>query len=72
MQWNCAILEKGQKYIKKCLKNYAFLILDYEEIVFRSFNSDSIDMQTESVLSAVWQIAAFKDKLSNYCPSELV
>ena len=30
-----------------------FLVLDYEEVVFRSFNSDSVDMQTESVLSAV-------------------
>ena len=28
------------------------------------FYSDSIDMQTDSVLSAVWQLGAFKDNLS--------
>ena len=49
-----------------------FLVLDYEEVVFRSFNFGSIDIQTESVLSAVWQLDAFKDNLSKYCPSELV
>ena len=48
------------------------LILDYEEVIFRSFNSGSIDMRTKIVLSAVWQLAAFKDTLSKYCPSELV
>ena len=50
----------------------AFLVLDYKEVTFRSFNSGSIDMQTKSVLSAVQQLAAFKDKLLKYCPSELV
>ncbi len=50
----------------------AFLILDYEEVIFRSFNSGSIDMRTKIVLSAVWQLAAFEDNLSKYCPSELV
>ena len=49
-----------------------FLILDYEEVIFRSFNSGSIDMRPKIVLSAVWQLAAFKDNLSKYCPSELV
>ena len=49
-----------------------FLVLNYEEGVFRSFNSGSIDMRTKIVLSAVWQLAAFKDNLSKYCPSELV
>ncbi len=49
-----------------------FLVFDYEEDVFRSFNSSSIDMQTESVLSAVWQLGAFKDNLSKYCSSEFV
>ncbi len=34
----------------------AFLVLDYEEVVFKSLNSNSIDVRTESVLSAVWQI----------------
>ena len=50
----------------------AFLVLDYEEFVFRFFNSDSFDMQSESVLAAVWQLAAFKDNLSKYCLSELL
>ena len=50
----------------------AFLVLDYEEVVFRSFNSGSIDIRRESVLSAVWQLDAIKDNLSKYCPSELV
>ena len=49
-----------------------FLILDYEEVIFRSFNSGSIDMRTKIVLSAVWQLAAFKDNLTKYCPSELL
>ena len=38
-----------------------FLVLDYEEDVFRSFNSGSIDMRTESMLSAVCQLAASKN-----------
>ena len=29
----------------------AFLVLDYEEDIFRSFNSGSIDMRTESDFS---------------------
>ncbi len=49
-----------------------FLVLDYEEVVFRYFNSGSTGIRTESVLSAVWQLAAFKDYLSKYCPSELL
>ena len=40
------------------------LVLDYKEEVFRSSNSGSIDIQTESVLSAVWQLAAFKVTLN--------
>ncbi len=47
-------------------------VLDNDEVVFRSFNSGSIDMQTESVLSAVWQESAFNDNLSKYCLNELV
>ncbi len=43
-----------------------FLVLDYDKVVFISFNSGSIDLRTESVLSA-----ALKDNLSKYCPSEL-
>ncbi len=49
-----------------------FLVLDYEEVIFRYFNSGSIDMRTKIALSAVWQLAAFKDNLSKYCPSEFV
>ena len=49
-----------------------FLAFDYYEVDFRSFNSGSIDVQTKIVLSAVWQLSAFKDNLSKYCPSELV
>ena len=48
-----------------------FLLLDYEEVVFRSFNFGSIDMRTKIILSTVWLLAAFKDSLSKYCPSEL-
>ena len=50
----------------------AFLVRDYEVVVLRSFNSGSIDMRTDSVLSAVWKLAAFKDYFSKYCNSELV
>ena len=50
----------------------AFLELDYKEVSFRFFDSGSIDVQTKIVLSVVWQLAAFKDNLSKYCPSELV
>ncbi len=50
----------------------AFLVLDYGEVVFRYINSGSIDLQTKIVLSAVWQLAAFKDNLSKYCLCELV
>ncbi len=44
-----------------------FLVLDYEEDVFRSFNSGSIELQRESALSAVGQLAASKDNLLKYC-----
>ena len=60
------------KYFLILRNSSASLVLDYEEVVFRSFNSGSTDMRTESVLSVVWQLAAVKDKLSKYCPSELV
>ena len=50
----------------------AVLVLDYDEVVFRSFNPGSIDMQTKYVLSAVWQQSAFNDNLSKYCPNALV
>ncbi len=52
------------KYI--CAQFSAFLVLDFGKVVFRSFNYVSIDMRTESVLLAVWQLAAFKDDLSKY------
>ncbi|MCP4054011.1 MAG: hypothetical protein GY739_13270 [Mesoflavibacter sp.] len=42
----------------------AFLVLGYNEVIFRPFNSGSYDMQTDNVLSAVWQLAKFKDTLS--------
>ncbi len=41
------------------------LVLDYEEVVFRSFNSGPIDVQTKIVLSAVLQLSAFKDNLTS-------
>ncbi len=50
----------------------AVLVLDYENVVFRAFNSGSIDVKTKIVLSAVWQLSALKDNLSKYCPSELL
>ena len=49
----------------------AVLVLDYDKVVFRPFNPGSVDMQTESVLLAVWQQSAFNDNLLKYCPSEL-
>ncbi len=48
----------------------AVLVLDYDEVVFRSFNPSSIVEQPESVLSAVWHQSAFN--ISKYFPSELV
>ncbi len=41
----------------------AFLVLSYNELVLRPFNSGSFDMRTNNVLSAVWQLAAFKNTL---------
>ncbi len=49
-----------------------FLVFDCDKVSFRSFNSGSIDRQTESVLSGVWLLDVFKDSLSKYYPSELV
>ena len=55
------------------LRNYnEFLVLDYEEVVFKSLNSGSIHQRLKIVLSAVWELAAFKDNLLKYFPSELV
>ena len=34
------------------VKSCVFLVPDYGKVVFRSFNFDSIDVQTETVLSA--------------------
>ncbi len=50
----------------------AVLVLDYQKVIFRSFKSGSINVRTKIVLSVVWQLGAFKDDLSKYCPSELV
>ncbi len=48
------------------LRNFCvFLKLDYDYVSFRSFNSGSIDVRIKTVLSAVWQPAAFKDILPN-------
>ncbi len=47
-----------------------FLVLDCDEVSFRSFNSGSIDRRTESVLSGVWLLDLVKDNLSKYYPSE--
>ena len=49
-----------------------FLVLNYEKVIFRSFNSGSIDVQTKIVLSVIWQIVASKGNLSKYCLNELV
>ncbi len=55
------------------LHNFSsFLVLDNEEIVFRSFIFGSIYKQTKIVLSAVWKLSAFKVNLSKYYHSELV
>ncbi len=44
MHCNCAILENVQKKYNNILKiaNFVKLVLDYEKVGFRSFNSDSI------------------------------
>ena len=44
-------------------------VLEYEVVVFRTFNSGSIDLRTESKVSADWQLAVSKDNVSKYCPS---
>ena len=49
----------------------AFLVLDYNKIIFRPFNFGSFDVRTKTVLSAVLQLVAFKDtfvkpNLGNY------
>ncbi len=53
MHWNCVTLENAQKIIRNILKiahflllrnSSAFLVLDYEVVFFRSFNSGSIDV----------------------------
>ena len=44
----------------------AFLVLDYDKVVFRSFPFGSINIRTESVMAAVWQLGALKDNLSKY------
>ena len=58
--------------IEPKLNAYSFLVLNYDEVDFRSFNSGSIDVRTKIVLSVIWQIVAFKDNLSKYCLIELV
>ncbi len=54
MHWNCTKLENAQKKYKKYLKivhfpilrNFsAFYVVYYEEVVFRSFNSGSVDVR---------------------------
>ena len=69
MHWNCAILENEQKNIKNIFKiahflilcnSCAFLVLDYDTFILKSFNSGSNNVQTNSVLPAVWQLDAFK------------
>ncbi len=69
--------KKYKKYLKiahflMMHNSSAFLVLNYEEVVFRSFNSGSIDVRPKNVLSGVCQLAAFKDNLPKDCPSELV
>ena len=39
---------------------------------FRPFNFGSSDVQTETVVSAVWQLAAFPAILSKQCPYQLL
>ena len=36
----------------------------YYKVNFRHFNSGSFDVRTDTVLSAIWQLAGFKDTLS--------
>ena len=64
MHWNCTTLENAQFFhIFSYFFGHssAFLVLEYDEVDFRSFNSGSNDMRTESVLLVVWQLAVFKD-----------
>ncbi len=48
----------------------AFLVLDMCKFFLKSYNSYSIDVQTDFVLLAVWQVAAFKNNLSKHYPSD--
>ncbi len=42
----------------------AFLVLYNKGVIFRPFNSSSVDMLPDNLQSAVWQLAAFKDTLA--------
>ncbi len=47
--------------------SFAFSVLDYDKVFFRSFSSDSINVRIDYVLSAVWQPATFKDISNHKC-----
>ena len=66
-----ASLENAQfsKYFLMLRNSSAFFVFEYEVVVFRTFNSGSIDLRTESKVSADWQLAVSKDNVSKYCPS---
>ncbi len=53
---------------KRAKKLYYYLVIEYDLVVFRSSNFGSIAMRTDSVLSAVWQLAAFKMIYLNNVP----
>ncbi len=67
---NAFQVHSTQKRTKKYFKNAHFLmlcnssasfVLNYDKVVFKSFNSGSIDVRTQIVLSVVWKLSAFKD-----------
>ena len=58
------------------MTNYAYKTSFFSSwIIFEilmDFNSGSFDVQTDTLLSAVWQLAAFKDTLTKQCPCKSV
>ncbi len=64
--------QNSKKIVRFCVlsTSCAFLVIDYDYVVLKSFNFDSIDVETVFVLSAVWQLAAFNDNLSKHYPGE--
>ena len=55
-------------YTRFCMHFYIIIKL----VLFSFYNSDSIYVQTDFVLSTVRQLAAFKDNWSKHCTNKFV